>query len=494
MNKEELKSKFLQLFILGYKTETPSKSFINLIKQGLGGIIFFAENLKSRSKFKNLVKILKSKADIPLFLSIDQEGGLVERTIFLDEKIEYLTQKALSKLKNKEDIKKHYDILAKDLKDLGINFNFAPVLDVNTKPANPIIGVRAFGDNPDIVCDCEKYVIEAFKENHIITCGKHFAGHGDTDVDSHLNMPIVNLSYETFFQKHLPPFIDGIKDGIDTIMVSHVWFPFFNEQKLPASLSTNIIDGLLKTLFGFKGLIISDDMVMGGVSKNYGTKESIINALMADIDVLIFRNATEELLTAIDEVVDFAMTNTAMQNIIEERFNKIAKFKKTHIFDDTELQFSVSDFQKEIERIAKDTIVLNKKGNLLPLDKNKNIKIISFNNKEIFNLSTREKNLSDYLSDYNVEEINYPIRPDEKVINKILNSLQNDDVVIFLSYNAQINTEQITLFEKITNPKILVSCGLDYDVNLLGKTDSIISLNCAKLPSIKALSELLTDK
>jgi len=491
MRKEELKEKLLQMFILGYKDAEPSEEIWALVSAGLGGIIFFAENLKNRSEFKSLSKRLQKNAKIPLFLSIDQEGGLVERTIFLDVKNDYLTPKALSNLDDKTDIKTHYELLARDLKDLGLNLNFAPVLDVNTNPYNPIINVRAFGNDASTVMECMPFVLDAYKENHIITCGKHFAGHGDTSIDSHLNMPCVSMEYDKFYKNHLICFEQAIKNGLETIMVSHVHFPFFDEVKTPASLSKNAIEIYLKRILKFDGLIFTDDMVMGGISKNYGLKESIILAIQAGIDMLIFRNITTELLNVIDEIVILASQDKELETKITKAYEKILKFKQEKLKDFCQLPIKIQENQKIIDKIAEKTIIINKKGKCLPLDKNAKITIVSFNNKEIFNLSSSLHSLGYFLQEYNVEEYKYPIDPTQGDIQKIRELANNYDVIIFLAYNAHMHDGQINLFNELKAPKILVNCALDYDIQLFDNPDSIISLGCAKEPSIKALSKLL---
>ena len=493
MEKDNLKQKFLQLFILGYEKEIPSDTFFNLVQNGLGGIIFFAENLKSRKNFKLLTNKFKKIAPIIPFLSIDQEGGLVERTIFLDEKIEYLTPKALSNIYDEKKIKQHYEILAKDLLNLGINMNFAPVLDVNTNPNNPVIGIRSFGNTPTIVKNLSDIVAKTFSENHIINCAKHFAGHGNTNIDSHINMPFINEEFGNFYRNHLCCFENAIKQNIDTIMVSHVHFDFFNEIKTPASLSKNAIEIYLKQILKFNGLILSDDMVMGGISKHYGLKESIILALEAGINMLIFKDCSQELLIAIDEITKEATHNKKLQAKIIENYNKIINFKEKKLSKIQTSPIDINKCQQNIDEISKDTIRIIKKGNLIPLPQNKHIKIISFEKKNIYNLSANKYNLSDFLTGYNIEEIHYPLDPSNEDIEKILKSINNEDIIIFLSYNAHLNKGQIKLFNTIINPKILLSCALDYDIEFLENSDSIIATNCPKNSSLKSVVQVLQN-
>ena len=484
----DLYKKLLQLFILGYEGETPPFQLIDLIKNGLGGVIFFAENLKSRKNFTNTIQNFKNIAKTPLFLSIDQEGGLVERTIFLDKKIEYITPKALSRLGEK-DIKTHYEILAKDLTSMGFNLNFAPVIDVNSNPKNPIIGVRSFGNTPDIVTQNAKIVINTFRENGIISCAKHYPGHGDTSTDSHKVMPCVDMSFDDFYKTHLCCFKEAIENNVDTIMVSHIHFPFFDKIPKPSSLSKNAIT-YLKNELNFKGIIFSDDMVMGGISRNYGLKESIILALKAGIDMLIFKNITDELIRVI---IDISQTNDKeLQNSIIKAYEKILKFKKEKLKNTKQEFFDIKKNQKIVEEIGAKTIKIIKGEEFLPINKGKKLKILSFNNDEIYNLSYIKGNLSDYIPNCTFEK--YSLNPTQEDIKNICQKINNDDIVIFLSYNPIINSEQINLFNKIECEKILVNCGIDDYIPQIDKAECIISLCCYKSFYLKALADILNEK
>lgn len=177
-----LKEKIAQMFIFGFRgTELDNENTIiqKAAKLGIGGIILFADNIKSYYQTSKLTQELQNISKIALFVSIDQEGGLVERTINIDEKINYLTPMALSATENVDYIKMHSKIMAQELKSLNINMNFAPVLDVNTNINNPIIGIRAISDNTDNVIKFSEPVYSILKQNNIIPVGKHFPGHGE---------------------------------------------------------------------------------------------------------------------------------------------------------------------------------------------------------------------------------------------------------------------------------------------------------------------------
>ena len=482
--KNNLKQKLLQLFIVGYEGETPSENIFSLLENGLGGIIFFSENLKTRKEFSKTINKIKSSAKIPPFLSIDQEGGLVERTIFLDERIEYLTPKALSPL-DKQDIKTHYDILAKDLVSLGINLNFAPVIDVNSNPKNPVIGIRSFGNNAKIVSDNAKIVTDCFRENSILSCAKHYPGHGGTNTDSHQVMPRVDIDFDKFCKTHLVTFKKAIENNVDTIMVSHIHFPFFDEVPTPASLSKNAINYLKKEL-NFKGIIFSDDMVMGGISKNYGLKESIILALKAGIDALIFRNITDELVIAIEEISN--TEDAELIQCIKNAYEKILKFKQKNLKPQKTDNFSVQNGQNIINKIALKTPVIVKDENFLPINPG-DTTILSFDNKEIYNLSTTGS-LSDFITA--AKEINYPVDPTCEDVEKIIKQINNDNKVIFISYNSVLHPNQEKLFNMIKNKKAFISVG-EYNPQTIN-AGCIIELNSAKTPSLRALAKVLCKK
>ena len=261
---ENIRQKLYQMFVLGLEGEElqENKNLINALQNGLGGVIFFTRNIKTTNQFKNLIEDIKTKAIIPPFLSIDQEGGRVERTENIFGGKKYLSAKFAAQ-KGEEFLKEQTEQISRLLKDFGINVNFAPCIDVNTNPDNPIIAERAFSDDPDEVIKFAKIVVETYLKNGIIPCTKHFPGHGDADVDSHLALPKIDLSLDEMEKTHIKPFKE-----VDSpmIMAAHLHCSAFDEEEIPSSLSKNVI-GYLRENLNYNGLIITDDMVMGGVFK-----------------------------------------------------------------------------------------------------------------------------------------------------------------------------------------------------------------------------------
>ena len=258
-----IKEKLYQMFILGLEGEDlkNNPNLINALQNGLGGVIFFTQNIKTAEQFKKIIVDIKKEALISPFLSIDQEGGRVERTENLFSGKHFLSAKFGGKC-GYDFLKAQTEQISRLLKDFGINLNFAPVLDVNTNPNNPIIGERAFSDDTDEVIRCGKIVVETYLKNGIIPCVKHFPGHGDASIDSHLALPRIDLSLDEMVNIHIRPFKE-----VDSpmVMVAHLHCSAFDKNQIPSSLSKNVI-GYLRKEIGFNGLVITDDMVMGAVN------------------------------------------------------------------------------------------------------------------------------------------------------------------------------------------------------------------------------------
>lgn len=310
------------MFILGLEGETLANN-ANLafaLQNNLGGVIFFTQNIKTVEQFKKLIQDIKAQAKTFPFLSIDQEGGRVERTENLFGGKKYLSQgKCCCDLAL---IKEQTEKIAKELKDFGINLNFAPVLDVNTNPNNPIIGERAFSDNPDDVIKCGEIVVKTYIENGIIPCTKHFPSHGDANVDSHISLPKINLSLEEMEKNHIKPFKE-VKSPM--IMVAHLHCSAFDKEEIPSSLSKNVINYLNETL-DYKGLIITDDMVMGGVLALDST-QACAKAIKAGVNILLYRNSFDETIQIIKNLAQLALEDNELLENINTSFEKITAFK-----------------------------------------------------------------------------------------------------------------------------------------------------------------------
>lgn len=315
----DLKTKLYQMFILG----TEGEGYVQALEKGLGGMIFFTKDIQTEDQFKNLVSDIKSKALIPPFLSIDQEGGRVERTENIHNGKKYLSAKYACE-NGEEFLHNQTKEIAQELKSYGLNLNFAPCIDVNTNPDNPIIGERAFSNNPDEVIKCEKIVSQTYRENGIIPCAKHFPGHGDANADSHLTLPEINLSLKEMEKTHIKPFAACAKT-IEMIMVAHLHCTCFEKDVIPTSLSKNAIS-YLRNKLGFEGVTISDDMIMKGATQ-FGSINACEMGIRAGLNMFIYRNSTPETINIIETIAQKALQDKELQERIEYSFEKINNLK-----------------------------------------------------------------------------------------------------------------------------------------------------------------------
>lgn len=322
-----LKNKVYQMFMIAPQ-ESSLKSGGNLeyaLKSGLGGVIFFTKNILTVEQTKNFVNEIKKVSLISPFIGIDEEGGRVERTenIFGGKKFlsaKYQVEKNCVKSQSKE--------IAELIKSLGFNMNFSPVLDINTNPKNPIIGERAYGESVNIV---EKYAIEVMKtyiENGIIPVGKHFPGHGDVDIDSHLSLPTLKLGFDEVENIHIKPFKSAIERGLPAIMVAHLYCPCFDVQKIPSSLSFNVMSYLRKEL-NFAGVIVSDDMQMGAL-QSIDPVDAVIMGVRAGVNLFLYRDSSSETVGLIEAVYNIVNQDEELKEKVCEAYECIRTVKSRY--------------------------------------------------------------------------------------------------------------------------------------------------------------------
>ena len=303
------------MFILG----TDGGGYENALQSGLGGMIFFTHDIQSSEQFKGVTDKCRKLALIPPFLSIDQEGGRVERTENIHGGKKYLSARYAFE---KGVLEPQTTEIAQELRDYGINLNFAPCIDVNTNPANPIIGERAFSDKTEDVMKAEKIVSRTYEKNGIMPCVKHYPGHGDASIDSHLGLPKIDISLEEMECLHIAPFKSAIENGIDMVMVAHLHCTCFDKEVMPTSLSENALH-YLRCNLGFKGIAVSDDMIMKGVADLYSPLDACIKGIKAGLNMFIYRNSTPEIIETIEKISKLAENDVELRQKIEESFNII---------------------------------------------------------------------------------------------------------------------------------------------------------------------------
>lgn len=304
-----LQEKIGQLVLCGFHGTDVTDELRDLIVRGrIGGVILFARNIESAEQVARLTASLQrvaAEAGVPpLWISIDQEGGMVAR---LTDGVTLMPgNMAIAAAGDAENACEAAFVSGQELRALGINMNYAPVLDVNNNAANPVIGVRSYGESPERVADFGAAAIRGLAEAGVAATAKHFPGHGDTCVDSHLDLPVVGHGRERLERVELLPFRRVIEEGVDLIMTAHIRFPAFEPEGLPATLSRRVLTGLLRGELGFQGVITTDCMEMKAIADHYGTVKASVMALEAGADLVLISHThgwQRDTLSAIEEAV-----------------------------------------------------------------------------------------------------------------------------------------------------------------------------------------------
>ncbi|MBV6878342.1 glycoside hydrolase family 3 protein [Epilithonimonas ginsengisoli] len=308
-----------QLFIVALYTNK-DKAHINQIRNivlndKIGGLILMQDDA---AREINLVNEFQSQSKVPLMIGMDAEWGVFQR---IAKAHKYPWAITLGAIQDKNLIHDMSSKIAEDCKRMGINWDFAPVVDVNTNPNNPIIGNRSFGSDVNNVVSSALAYSNGLQDNKILAAIKHFPGHGDTDTDSHLDLPVVSHNIERLEKTELAPFKALMDKGIGGVMVAHLYVPSLESKKgIPASISKKIVTGLLKEKYGYKGLIITDALNMGAVANKFKAGELDALAFKAGNDIMLFSQDVATGKRLIQKAID---NKEIPQSRVEESVKKI---------------------------------------------------------------------------------------------------------------------------------------------------------------------------
>ncbi len=461
VKKLSLDEKIGQLLMFGFDGEDLNDGTIELIKKyKAGNVILFTRNIKDGEQLfklnQNLQKLAYEHIGIPLFIGIDQEGGMVTRiqqgaTFFPGA----MTIAANGDL---DACYKVADKMGRELKELGINMNFAPVLDVNNNPKNPVIGVRSFSDDPKVVSAYGTAFIKGL-QNHVIATGKHFPGHGDTVVDSHLGMPKVDYGLNRLESVEFVPFKKAIDEGLIAVMSSHIDFPALTKNGLPTTLSKDVMTDLLRGKFGFEGLIVTDGMQMKAIADHYGTVPASLMAVEAGVNIYCICHSRALQIESLEYIKDAVLSKTISENLINERVQRILDFKKLFVHP-VHLDKSYEDIKDIIENKESKALSYHIVENAATLVKGTPLKL---RKKALFigimpkATSIADERLGHYDIFVGIEEdikgldvIKLSISPNQEEIKEVVEKAKTYDQVILTTYNSNVYQEQINLINQIS--------------------------------------------
>ncbi|HVQ29999.1 MAG TPA: beta-N-acetylhexosaminidase [Vicinamibacteria bacterium] len=295
-----------QRVMVGFEGMEPSADVRVLIRQyGVSHVILFARNVDGPEQLAGLVRELQGIArdaghDLPLMIGVDQEGGRVAR--LRKPWTVWPSMRALGRLASESHAERVGRGLADELAPCGIRWDFAPVVDVDSNPKNPVIGDRSLGGDPALVGRLGAALIRGLQGGGVAACAKHFPGHGDTDVDSHHDLPVVTHSPSRLEEVELPPFRAAVEAGVVSVMTCHVLVPELDET-LPATLSPRIVEPLLRRGMSYDGVVVTDDMEMKAVTKGWGAGEAAVLAALAGCDLVTVSKTPEAQVESVEALV-----------------------------------------------------------------------------------------------------------------------------------------------------------------------------------------------
>ncbi len=411
---------------------TMDKEYIaNLITNyHIGGVIFMGTG--DPEEQIALIQKYQSMTDIPLLITQDLEWGLSMR---LNPALRLPRAMTLGALTNEDDqlIYTMGKEIGKQCKTLGVHMNLAPVVDVNNNPKNPVINDRSFGQDPQRVTEKAILYLQGMQDAAVLTCAKHFPGHGDTDIDSHLTLPIIKHDKDRFNDIELKPFKKLIQHGVDAIMIAHLHAPALDEAHIPATFSTKIVTGLLRNELGFNGLIITDGLGMQALTNTYSSGEIEIKALQAGCDILL---CPVDVPLAIEAIKQAILHGELLEKDIDDRVARIFAVKEkllytpSHrpLFSDTARSLKKSLYHAAITRT----------GNTQQFNPSTTYPIITIGSQEeTFFYKTIKKYLS--LSPFYIPQV-----ISSQTIEHIVNSTENDQTIIIAIHS--MNRSAINAF------------------------------------------------
>lgn len=490
-----------QLFHLGIEGAEITSTTQSLIKQyAIGGVLLFRRNIQSLYQVSNLISELQEQATergLPLLISIDEEGGIVTR---LKGGIHFPGLMSLGATKDTRLAQLAGEIVAKELKSLGINMNLAPVLDVNNNPKNPIIGSRSFGEDPLLVAQLGSAYIKGMQKEGIIACGKHFPGHGDTGVDSHLDLPVIQRSISDLQNIELYPYREAIRNHLDSIMTAHIYYPALEPKRgCPATLSSSILQGLLRKQLGFNGLIITDCMEMDAITAKFTAGEGAIQALEAGADMVLISHTFERQREAIESVLQAIKTGRLEEERINQSTQRVLALKERRVgltYQKANRDLFDRKRGEEVARkIAAESVTLVRDTHgLLPIHKKKPTLLLEYPfeaRAEVEEGANNKSHLGAILKERGVIITTHVLQKGDKEMPP----LQTFQQILFLTNYAKRGREEVDCFHRILRQSsvkpIVISIYNPYDLIAYENISTCLTTYDPSPYNIEALAKAL---
>ena len=505
INKLSLEEKVGQMIGLAFSGTEYSKELqmqVEDIKAGL--IIYFKDNCANPKQIFELNKKIYANASIPPFVALDQEGGMVARVT--EGVVQSPGAMAISATNHPHYAYQLAYNMGRDLAKLGFNFNFAPVGDINNNPLNPVINVRSYSEKPEVVCQYVKEAVMGYQDAGLMTSIKHFPGHGDTVVDTHLGLAKVDFDKERLYQMELKPFLLAKEEKFPGIMAAHVMYTKY-DNVLPTTLSKKVITGLLREEIGYDGLVVTDSLTMKAVFDNFSLEEIVYYGFNSGCDILLLCGARD--IKMQKDLYDIALRLAKEGKISEKRIDesvaRILRYKEqfkvgtmANRFADIENDINNTDAVQFSQKVSEESITEVKPNqSLYPLSKDEKVLVV-FPKIKVVTLVEDENNNLMCLSDFlqrSSDRFYIAIDPTAEEQKELLAKISDYDKIIYCSYNACFNASQARLINQIDVDKLIV-CAIrtPYDLLVLPNVKAYLCSYEATPLSLRSLAKVLVGE
>jgi len=485
-----LREKIGQLFFVrsyGYFKSNDDPGYQKLLTQirdyHVGGVIFFQGNVYGQTVLHNK---LQRASKIPLWITQDMEYGAAMR---VDGTTRFVPAMGVAATQNPKYAYWMGKVTGREARALGVNQIFAPVLDVNNNPKNPVINVRSFSGDPETVAKYGNSFIEGVQSEGVLSTAKHFPGHGDTDTDSHLALPVINYDFARLDSVELVPFRSAVGNNINSVMSAHIAFPkISSDSTLPATMDDSILNRILVDSLKFDGMVVTDGLEMRGISSHFSPGKAVIKALKAGVDLMLL---SPDELTAIHEIEHAVKKGVISESKIEQSVRKLLMWKKKQgLFEDNQIdiqslssQINTRDHQLIADEISRKSLTLIKnEDDILPVTTTKfpEVMVVS-----VSDGSTGEagSSLVSGIKKYhpNVKSHVLDRRTGKEEKKEMLKDARKADLIIIGSFiyvrsgeKVQLSEEHLTFLKKLhkNRPTALIAFGNPYIVQDLPETDA----------------------
>ncbi|WP_139490869.1 beta-N-acetylhexosaminidase [Brevibacillus dissolubilis] len=525
-----LREKIGQMVMVGFHGTEPSPEIVGLLETyHLGGILYFSRNVGTPKQVYELSSALHAKAaegtDIPLWIAIDQEGGMVAR---IWEGITLTPgNMAVGATRQATYAYELARLCGQELLALGINMNLAPCLDINNNPLNPVIGVRSYGETAELVGEMGAAAVRGYQEAGVSATVKHFPGHGDSSQDSHKALPSLPHSLKRLRELELVPFKQSFKEGADAVMTAHIVLPEVDPAEVPATISKRIITELLRGELGYEGVVMTDCLEMDAIAKFYGVEKAAVQAVEAGADIILVSHTYKRQVGALEALIDAVESGRVSEERIDESVERILALKQKRLsgagaqahahaekaythplipssWEEAKTRINTSEGQNLVQSVYEQSITLVKdESNQLPINPREPVYVLwptVATATEVDEIYEQQGTLGAYLQTSGVTVVERLISTELTLeqIDAITAESRNFRQIVALTYNTALYQSQADLINRLNQRQdarlIVVAVRNPFDLMDYPEVSTFLASYENRPLAMKAMADVLVGK